>query len=179
MKRNQPKGTAMQKGNHHKMQGNGISPEETEFALAVNEVERALKNAGIYQKALRNSPEAEMASLLNALDGGYISPTSGGDPVLNPNVLPTGRNMFAVNAEETPSAIAWEKGKSLADNTISLYRKAHNDSLPRKVSYTLWSSEFIETEGATIAQILYMLGVEPVRDAFGRVTDLALIPSEN
>ncbi len=92
------------------MQGNGISPEETEFALAVNEVERALKNAGIYQKALRNSPEAEMASLLNALDGGYISPTSGGDPVLNPNVLPTGRNMFAVNAEETPSAIAWEKG---------------------------------------------------------------------
>lgn len=178
MKRNQPKGTAMQKGNHHKMQGNGISPEETEFALAVNEVERALKNAGIYQKALRNSPEAEMASLLNALDGGYISPTSGGDPVLNPNVLPTGRNMFAVNAEETPSAIAWEKGKSLADNTISLYRKAHNDSLPRKVSYTLWSSEFIETEGATIAQILYMLGVEPVRDAFGRVTDLALIPSE-
>lgn len=178
MKRNQPKGRAMQKGNHHKMQGNGISPEETEFALAVNEVERALKNAGIYQKALRNSPEAEMASLLNALDGGYISPTSGGDPVLNPNVLPTGRNMFAVNAEETPSAIAWEKGKSLADNTISLYRKAHNDSLPRKVSYTLWSSEFIETEGATIAQILYMLGVEPVRDAFGRVTDLALIPSE-
>ena len=178
MKRNQPKGTAMQKGNHHKMQGNGISPEETEFALAVNEVERALKNAGIYQKALRNSPEAEMVSLLNALDGGYISPTSGGDPVLNPNVLPTGRNMFAVNAEETPSAIAWEKGKSLADNTISLYRKAHNDSLPRKVSYTLWSSEFIETEGATIAQILYMLGVEPVRDAFGRVTDLALIPSE-
>ncbi len=178
MKRNQPKGTAMQKGNHHKMQGNGISPEETEFALAVNEVERALKNAGIYQKALRNSPEAEMVSLLNALDGGYISPTSGGDPVLNPNVLPTGRNMFAVNAEETPSAIAWEKGKSLADNTITLYRKAHNDSLPRKVSYTLWSSEFIETEGATIAQILYMLGVEPVRDAFGRVTDLALIPSE-
>ena len=178
MKRNQPKGRAMQKGNHHKMQGNGISPEETEFALAVNEIERALKNAGIYQKALRNSPEAEMVSLLNALDGGYISPTSGGDPVLNPNVLPTGRNMFAVNAEETPSAIAWEKGKSLADNTIILYRKAHNDSLPRKVSYTLWSSEFIETEGATIAQILYMLGVEPVRDAFGRVTDLALIPSE-
>lgn len=47
----------------------------------------------------------------------------------------------------------------------------------RKVSYTLWSSEFIETGGATIAQVLYMLGVEPVRDAFGRVSDLKLIPS--
>ena len=45
------------------------------------------------------------------------------------------------------------------------------------MSYTLWSSEFIETEGATIAQVLYMLGVAPIRDSFGRVTDLKLIPS--
>ena len=59
-----------------------------------------------------------------------------------------------------------------------MYKRRHNDSIPRKVSYTLWSGEFIETEGATIAQILYMLGVEPLRDAFGRVTDLKLIPSK-
>ena len=96
----------------------------------------------------------------------------------NPNTLPTGRNLFAINAEATPSKEAWEKGKLLADNTISMYRSRHNDSIPRNVSYTLWSSEFIETEGATIAQILYMLGTEPVWDAFGRVTDLRLIPSE-
>lgn len=65
----------------------------------------------------------------------------------------------------------------MADNTIEMYRRRHNDSVPRKVSYTLWSGEFIETGGATIAQVLYMLGVEPVRDTFGRVTDLRLIPS--
>lgn len=59
-----------------------------------------------------------------------------------------------------------------------MYRQRHNGEYPRKVSYTLWSSEFIETGGATIAQVLYMLGVEPVRDAFGRVTDLRLIPSK-
>ena len=59
-----------------------------------------------------------------------------------------------------------------------MYKKRHHDSIPRKVSYTLWSGEFIETEGATIAQILYMLGVEPIRDAFGRVSDIRLIPSE-
>lgn len=152
------------------------SKEQLEFAIAVGEVENALKNVEHYRNALEGSPESEMRSIVNALNGGYIAPTSGGDPVLNPNILPTGRNMFAVNAEETPSAVAWEKGKALAENTISMYRKAHNDSLPRKVSYTLWSSEFIETEGATIAQVLYMLGVEPVRDPFGRVTDLKLIP---
>ena len=142
------------------------------------EIERAVRNVSLYAEALANSPEYELASVINALNGGFIAPTSGGDPVLNPLVLPTGRNMFAINAEETPSAVAWEKGKTLADNTLKMYREAHNDSLPRKVSYTLWSSEFIETEGATIAQILYMLGVEPLRDPFGRVTDLRLIPSE-
>jgi len=155
------------------------SEKEIAFAQAVDEVERALKNIDVYRSALYESPENELKSIVNALDGGFISPTPGGDPVLNPNILPTGRNMFAVNAEETPSVVAWEKGKDLAKATIDMYCKAHNDSLPRKVSYTLWSSEFIETEGATVAQILYMLGVEPLRDPFGRVTDLRLISSED
>jgi cobaltochelatase CobN len=153
-----------------------VSKEERERIRAIMEVCRTVRNVAAYSEALRTSPEAELAAVVNALNGGYTAPTSGGDPVLNPNVLPTGRNLFAINAEETPSAAAWEKGKALADNTLDLYRRNHNDSLPHKVSYTLWSSEFIETEGATIAQVLYMLGVEPVRDPFGRVTDLRLIP---
>lgn len=153
------------------------SKEEMNFALAVVEVERTLKNVGNYKSALLESPERELTSMVNALNGGYTQPSPGGDPIANPNTLPTGRNLFAINAEETPSESAWEKGKQLADNTIEMYRRRHNDSVPRKVSYTLWSGEFIETGGATIAQVLYMLGVEPVHDTFGRVTDLRLIPS--
>lgn len=163
---------------HSGMKRPQITNAQIQFASAVTEVERALMNVNIYREALLNSPNSELASVVNALNGGFIAPTSGGDPVLNPNILPTGRNMFAINAEETPSIVAWEKGKELAESTIRMYRKEHGDSLPRKVSYTLWSSEFIETEGATIAQVLYMLGVEPVRDPFGRVTDLKLIPSK-
>ena len=60
---------------------------------------------------------------------------------------------------------------------LRLYRERHNGEYPRKVAYTLWSGEFIETKGATIAQILYILGVKPIRDAFGRVSDIRLIPS--
>ncbi len=152
--------------------------EEKEFARAVMEIDRAIRNAGRYKTALERSPEAELVSLLNAMDGGYTSPSSGGDPIANPNVLPTGRNLYAVNAEATPSEVAWERGKELAENTVRMYRERHNDSIPRKVSYTLWSGEFVETEGVTVAQVLYMLGVEPIRDAFGRVTDIRLIPSE-
>lgn len=177
LKHKDMKTTGATTGGHHHGDRQTLTAEQIQFALAAGEVERSLGNIGAYRSALAGSPEAELSSVVNALAGGYIAPTSGGDPVLNPDILPTGRNMFAVNAEETPSAVAWEKGKELAGNTISMYRKAHGDSVPRKVSYTLWSSEFIETEGATIAQVLYMLGVEPVRDPFGRVTDLRLIPS--
>ncbi|MCG0159673.1 cobaltochelatase subunit CobN [Phocaeicola vulgatus] len=151
---------------------------EINLAQAVLEVERTILNVHRYKAALLQSPEQEIRSLLNALDRGYTAPSPGGDPIANPNTLPTGRNLFAINAEATPSESAWEKGKKLAENTIEMYRKRHNDSIPRKVSYTLWSGEFIETEGATVAQVLYMLGVEPIRDAFGRVIDLRLIPSE-
>lgn len=153
------------------------SKEEIELALAIAEVERTIKNVGNYKNVLLKSPEEELSSLMNALKGGYTAPTPGGDPIANPNALPTGRNMYAINAEATPTESAWEKGIALAKQTIDTYKQRHNDSIPRKVSYTLWSSEFIETGGATIAQVLYMLGVEPVRDAFGRVSDLKLIPS--
>ena len=146
--------------------------------MAICEVERTIKNVNNYRIALLESPQKEMASLMNALKGGYTQPSPGGDPIANPNALPTGRNLYAINAEATPSEAAWEKGIRLANNTIEMYKQRHHDSIPRKVSYTLWSSEFIETEGATVAQILYMLGVEPIRDAFGRVNDIRLIPSK-
>ncbi len=152
--------------------------EQIHLAQAITTVEKALQNVGKYSDALRQSPSIEMSSLMNALRGGFTAPTPGGDLIVNPNTLPTGRNLFSINVENTPSEDAWEKAKELCDNTIKMYRERHNGEYPRKVSYTLWSSEFIETEGATIAQILYMLGVEPLRDAFGRVTDLRLIPSK-
>lgn len=152
--------------------------EQKAKAHAIAEIERAIKNVNNYKQLLQNSPNMELVSMANALSGGYTAPSPGGDPIVNANTLPTGRNLYGINAENTPTEEAWDKGKILAENTISMYRKAHNDSLPRKVSYTLWSGEFIETGGATIAQVLYMLGVEPIRDAFGRVTDIRLIPSK-
>lgn len=41
------------------------------FALAVVEVERTLKNVGNYKSALLESPERELTSMVNALNGGY------------------------------------------------------------------------------------------------------------
>ena len=154
------------------------SKEDKAFAFAVRELERTLKSISKYKQYLLASPQMELESMINAMNGGYTAPSPGGDPIVNPNTLPTGRNLFGINAEATPSEAAWEKGKQLAENTIEIYKRRHNGELPHKVSFTLWSGEFIETEGATIAQVLYMLGVEPIRDSFGRVSDLRLIPSK-
>ena len=154
------------------------SKEDKAFAFAVRELERTLKSIGKYKQYLLASPQMELESMINAMNGGYTAPSPGGDPIVNPNTLPTGRNLFGINAEATPSEAAWEKGKQLAENMIEIYKRRHNGELPHKVSFTLWSGEFIETEGATIAQVLYMLGVEPIRDSFGRVSDLRLIPSK-
>lgn len=176
------KGKASQKSSKDKDMMMSKAPKYTRqqihLAQAITTVEHALQNVGKYSEALRQSPLNEMSSLMNALNGGFTAPSPGGDLIVNPNTLPTGRNLFSINVENTPSEDAWEKAKELCDNTIKMYCERHKGEYPRKVSYTLWSSEFIETEGATIAQILYMLGVEPVRDAFGRVTDLRLIPSK-
>lgn len=164
-------------GNEEKTKKPEYTKDQKDRARAITEVERTVNNIVNYRNALLQSPELEMKSVLNALSGGYIAPSSGGDAVANPTAVPTGRNLYAVNAEATPSEVAWDKGVSLVNATLEQYKKQHGE-YPKKVSYTFWSSEFIESEGATIAQVLYMLGIEPVRDGFGRVSDIQLISSE-
>lgn len=152
----------------------GFSKEEKEKAQAVLTVENTIFNIEKYKKALEESPELEFQAMLNAMAGGYIAPSSGGDAVANPQSVPSGHNLYSINAEATPTELAWDRGVKLAQTTIENYKKQHK-VYPQKISYTFWSSEFIESEGTTIAQVLYMLGVEPVRDVFGRVSDLRLI----
>lgn len=155
-----------------------FTPEQVQLCEALAVLESAVNKMGFYEQALLTSPKLELASTANAFSGGYTAPSPGGDYIASPAVLPTGRNLYSIDPERTPTTKAWENGKVLGDALIADYRKRHNDSLPRKVSFTLWSSSFIESEGSTVAEILYMLGVEPVRDRMGRVQDVRLIPME-
>lgn len=141
-----------------------------------NPDDRARSPREVY-RLLIASTRAETDNMVRALNGGTVEPAPGGDPVLNPNVLPTGRNMYSINPEGTPDPQAWEDGKRLAENTLQRYKAEHGE-WPQKVSYTFWAGEFINTQGATIAQALWMLGVEPLRDAEGRISDLRLVPRE-
>lgn len=151
--------------------------EQKEKARLITQIENTVKNINFYETALKESPELEFAALINAMSGGYVEPSSGGDAVANPKSVPTGKNLYSINAETTPTEVAWNRGVMLVKSSLNAYFKKHGE-YPRKVSYTFWSSEFVESEGTTIAQVFYMLGIEPVRDAFGRISDLRLIPDE-
>lgn len=131
----------------------------------------------LYKNLLIQSAGEEINRMISALNGMPVPPAPGGDPVSNPNVLPMGRNMYSINAESTPGKKAWDDGVRLASETLKTYYARHG-KYPQKVSYIFWAGEFISSEGATIAQALWMLGVEPVWDEQGRMMDLKLIPSE-
>ena len=148
-----------------------------DYIYALNTAYSSMKNVCEYKKALLNSTDIEAGRLINALNGGYIPPSSGADPIRNPNSIPTGRNLFSIDTESTPTREAWKTGVQLGDALINNTLKTKGE-YPKKVAFTLWGGEFIRSHGTNVAEILYMLGVEPVWSSRGRVKDVRLIPME-
>ncbi|TWU35739.1 Aerobic cobaltochelatase subunit CobN [Novipirellula aureliae] len=128
-------------------------------------------------EGLRQSPAAELDQFIVALRGGYIEPSSGGDPIGNPASVPTGRNLYAINADMAPSDEAWTVGCRLADELLASHQ-ARTGHLPRRVAFSLWGGEFIRGKGTTLAQILYLMGVRPMRNSRSGVFDVEIIPAE-
>ncbi|RZI42575.1 cobaltochelatase subunit CobN [Herbaspirillum sp. HC18] len=117
----------------------------------------------------------ETVSLLAALDGRYIPTSYGGDPIKNPDSLPTGRNLYGFDPSRVPTQQAWAAGKEALDALLAAHKKAKGQ-LPKKLAFSLWSVETMRHQGILEAQALWALGVEPVWDAGGRVTDVKLVP---
>lgn len=118
----------------------------------------------------------EVDNLLAALNGKYISPGPGNSPDRNPAVVPTGRNMYLVNPEEVPSRPSWQIGKQLVDQLLAQHLK-DKGHYPEKIAFTLNSFATFQDYGVMEAQILYLMGVEPVWDERNLVAELKLIPA--
>ncbi len=110
---------------------------------------------------LNESARAEIASLLHALNGGYIPAGPSGAPTRGmAHVLPTGRNFYAVDPRSLPSAAAWQVGQRLAEDLIRRYQREEG-SYPRSVGISIWGTSAMRTYGDDIAQVLALLGVRP------------------
>ena len=129
----------------------------------------------IARKALLESTQAELDSMINAFNGGYLAPSPGGDPVGNPATVPTGRNLYGIDPERTPTRESYAVGCQLGEALIA-EKLATTGKYPQKVAFTLWGGEFLRTQGTNIGEIFFLLGVEPVWDSRGRVADVRLIP---
>ncbi|MFZ2087843.1 MAG: cobaltochelatase subunit CobN, partial [Desulfobaccales bacterium] len=119
----------------------------------------------------------EIDNLLRGLNGGYIEPGLGGDPLRNPEVLPTGRNSYQFDPRLVPSEEAMRRGKEIAANTLAHYHRLHGN-YPQSTAVILWGFETTKTRGETIGQVLAYLGVEIEADANPWFKKLRVIPLE-
>ncbi|VTR96669.1 protoporphyrin ix magnesium chelatase : Cobaltochelatase OS=Chthoniobacter flavus Ellin428 GN=CfE428DRAFT_2831 PE=4 SV=1: CobN-Mg_chel [Gemmata massiliana] len=156
----------------------GLSPEE---ALKVagakiptgdpTKILETLRRVTEYRKALSQSGR-EVENVLRALEGKFVSPGPGADPVRNPAAIPTGRNLYALNPEEIPTKQAWEVGVQLVDQLLK-----ERPTL-RKVALDLNGHETIRDYGVTEAEALYLMGVRPIWDHNNLAVNVEIIPRD-
>ena len=120
--------------------------------------------------------DKELAGLLRGLEGEYILPGPGGDPIRNPDVLPTGKNIHALDPQSIPTQAAVQSAKVVVDRLLARNMAENDGNYPETIACVLWGTDNIKTYGESLAQIMWMVGVRPVPDALGRVNKLELIP---
>lgn len=123
------------------------------------------------------SPHDETANLLAGLSGRFVPPGPAGAPSrARPDVLPTGRNFFAVDVRAVPSPTAWRIGQKSAEALLARHFQDNGEWLQSLV-LTCWGTANMRTGGDDIAQALALIGVAPEWDGgSGRVTGFEITP---
>lgn len=123
-----------------------------------------------------DSPE-EIEGLLKALRGEYVPAGIAGDIFKNPDLLPTGRNLVQFDPRLVPTRTAFERGMRIAEQTLERYRLEYG-VYPDSTAVILWGLETSRTQGETIGQILYYLGVRMKKYEGSFDSRLEIIPAE-
>ncbi|MBD2296399.1 cobaltochelatase subunit CobN [Anabaena sphaerica FACHB-251] len=126
--------------------------------------------------ALRQTHQ-EITNLLRGLDGKYVPSAPSGAPTRGrPEVLPTGKNFYAVDIRAIPTETAWDVGRKAAETLIETYTQEHGE-YPKTLGLSVWGTSTMRTGGDDIAEALALLGVKPVWDgAARRVVDFEILP---
>ena len=92
------------------------------------------------------------------------------------DVLPTGRNLFAIDPRSVPTRNAWEIGRRAADEVLARYAQDHGD-WPKQIVLDLWGSATMRTGGDDLAQAFALIGCRPTWDtASNRVGGFEILP---
>ncbi len=120
--------------------------------------------------------EGEIPGLLNALNGGFIPAAYGGDPIRNPDSMPTGRNLIGLDPLRLPTQQAYGVAQGLFNAWLKDWQQTHQGAYPERLVLSLWAGETLRHHGVMEAQALVALGVKPLWDDAGRPKELQLIP---
>jgi cobaltochelatase CobN len=124
---------------------------------------------------IQASGPRELDQMIRALNGRYIAPGTGNDPVRNPDSLPTGKNFYGIDPSKVPKRAAWELGVKLADGMLKEHLR-RDGRYPQKVAFVIWGTETLRHEGVSESQFFHLLGTRPVWDERGKVIDVEVIP---
>ena len=140
---------------------------------------RRLREALRISQLLARSTE-EIDQLLRGLGGEYIPPAPGGDLLRDgPGVLPTGRNIHALDPYRMPSPGAMARGRAIALRILEKHRAENDGAWPETVAVMLWGLDAIKTRGESLAILLELVGAEPVKEGTGRIVRYELKPLES
>ena len=123
-----------------------------------------------------------MLHTLRALGGMQVAPhhlaAQAGRDVLRDGagVLPTGRNIHALDPYRMPSAAAMERGRAAAEAILVAHREQNEGAWPETVAVNLWGLDAIKTKGESVGIALALVGARPVKESTGRVARFELIP---
>ncbi|KPF89191.1 cobalamin biosynthesis protein CobN [Rhodopseudomonas sp. AAP120] len=133
--------------------------------------------AASLRPAIDASGDAERTALLRGLSGRFIRPGPSGAPTRGrPDVLPTGRNFFAVDVRAVPTPSAWRIGALAAERLVESYWQSEGE-WPRSIALSAWGTANMRTGGDDVAQALALIGARPTwEDATGRVTGFSIVP---
>jgi len=120
---------------------------------------------------------SESRGLLDVLEGKYVFPSRGGDPIRDPEVYPSGRAMYGFDPRAIPTIAAQTRGQKAAELLVENYLKKHG-KYPESVGVVLWGFETMKTGGDTIATILSLLGVRIKHKKTPWFKELEVIPLE-
>ncbi|MDR3517720.1 MAG: cobaltochelatase subunit CobN [Azospirillaceae bacterium] len=126
---------------------------------------------------LRRCGADEMARLLVGLDGRFVEPGPSGAPTRGRlDMLPTGRNFYAIDNRAVPTPAAWQLGWASAGLVLDRYRQDHGE-WPQRLALSAWGTANMRTGGDDIAQALALMGVRPRWDeASRRVVGFEIMP---
>ena len=102
----------------------------------------------------------------------------GGDLLRDgPGVLPTGRNIHALDPYRMSSMAAYLRGREVAQKIITQHLQ-ENGVYPETVAVMLWGLDAIKTKGKSLAILLELVGAVPVKEGTGRIVRYELQPLE-